>query len=149
PGSAPGYHTDHHCTVSGMTSTVSTSDVSLKSGSNESVRGSILLSMADSPPTAGWRSATIAAPITPIIASANCTMSVPRTPQSPATEAKSTAAVPATTIVSTRPQPSITFAILTAASVTVDMIMMLKKSPRYTARNPRTTAAGFPEYRSS
>ena len=38
--------------------------------------------------------------------------------------------MPATTIVSTRPQPSSTLAILTAASVTVDMIMTLKKSPR-------------------
>jgi hypothetical protein len=37
--------------------------------------------------------------------------------------------VPATTIVSTRSHPGITFAIFTAASVTVDMIMILKKQP--------------------
>ena len=132
-----------------MTSTVTTRVVSLKSGSSESVLGLVLSSSDDNPPTAGWLSDTIAAPITPTIASANCTMSVASTPHSPATDANSTHAVPAMTIVSTRPQPSITLAIFTAASVTVDMIMTLKKSPRYTARNPRTTAAGLPEYRSS
>src|SRR5690349_15572606 len=135
--------------VSGITSTVTVSVVSLKSGRSDSVLGSILVSNDDRPPTAGWCSDTIAAPITPTIASTNCTRSVASTPQSPETEANSTHAVPATTIVSTRPQPNITFAILTAASVTVDMIMILKKSPRYTARNPRTTAAGVPEYLSS
>src|SRR5690349_7487247 len=135
--------------VSGITSTVTVSVLSLKSGRSDSVFGSILVRSDDSPPTAGWWSDTIAAPITPTIASTNWTRSVANTPHKPETDANRTHAVPATTIVSTRPQPSITFAILTAASVTVDMIMMLKKSPRYTARNPRTTAAGVPEYRNS
>jgi hypothetical protein len=38
---------------------------------------------------------------------------------------------------------------LHAARFTVAMIMQLNSSPRYTARNPRTALAAFPEYRSS
>ncbi|OQC23037.1 MAG: hypothetical protein BWX70_02941 [Verrucomicrobia bacterium ADurb.Bin070] len=40
--------------------------------------------------------------------------------------------------------PNITCPILIAASDTVAMIMMLKKTPRYSARKPRSTAAGRP-----
>ncbi len=36
-------------------------------------------------------------------------------------------------------------AILHAARFTEAMIMQLKKSPRYTERNPRTNVAAFPE----
>ena len=132
-----------------MTSTLSVSEVSWKSGSRSSVRGLTLDNIPVRPPTCGCWSATTAAAITPTIASANCTRSVVSTPHSPEIDAKSTHAVPAMSTVSRRPHPNITLAILIAASVTVDMIMMLKKNPRYTARNPRTSAAGFPAYRNS
>jgi hypothetical protein len=57
--------------------------------------------------------------------------------------------VPATSTTVYLSTPSSTPPILMAANVTDAMIMTLKNTPRYTARNPRRNAAGRPEYRSS
>jgi hypothetical protein len=81
----------------------------------------------------------------PIIAMANCTKSVSTTPVSPELAAYSTVTAPPTSTDVSRLQPSSTPAILVAARLTDAMIMTLKNTPRYTARNPRRNAAGFPE----
>ena len=52
---------------------------------------------------------------------------------------------PATSTVVYLSAPSSTPAILIAASVTVAMMITLKKTPRYSARKPLRKAAGFPE----
>jgi len=68
-----------------------------------------------------------------------------RTPQSPEWAAKTTFRRPTKTRVCQSRRPKRTLAIFTAAMLTVAMMMQLKKRPRYTARNPRTTEAALPE----
>ena len=53
--------------------------------------------------------------------------------------------IPSAVSVCQRSSPKRMPAIFTAARLTVAMIMQLKRSPRYTARNPRTTLAAVPE----
>src|SRR5687767_9704211 len=116
----------------------------LKSGSNCSVDGGICDISPDRPPTCGCCSAKYAAATEAVIAITNWKTSVINTPHSPAIDANSTLITAHTASVCHIGQPSSTFAILAAARLTVAMITMLKKSPRYTARNARTIAAGVP-----
>ena len=57
--------------------------------------------------------------------------------------------VDAITKVSIAVNPKSTLPILMAAKQTDAMIMILKNTPKYRARNPRKNAAPFPLYRSS
>ena len=75
----------------------------------------------------------------------NWIMSITSTPQSPECAANTTFSSPQITIVCHAGIPNRMLAILQAASVTVPMMKQLKNSPRYTARNPRTTDADWPE----
>ena len=71
--------------------------------------------------------------------------SVTSTPQSPDTEAKKMVMIEQTSRVRPIGQPSTMLAILAAARFTVAMMTQLKRRPRYTARNPRSTVAALPE----
>ena len=72
-----------------------------------------------SPPTCGASSAYFAATMTPTMEMANCTMSATRTPHSPAMTEKPTLSTKQTIRVVLRSHPSNTWAIFTAAKVTV------------------------------
>ncbi len=76
-------------------------------------------------------------------------MSITRTPHNPVCAAKATFKIPTASSVCMRVIPNSTLAILHAARFTEAMIMQLKNNPRYSARNPRTAVAAFPEYRNS
>lgn len=67
------------------------------------------------------------------------------TPQRPEWAANATFSTPTIASVCHRSSPKRIAAILHAARFTVAMIMQLKKKPRYSARNPRTTPAAVPE----
>src|SRR5215510_1192120 len=97
----------------------------------------------DNPPTDF--TAKYAAAMTADILMKNWIMSMTRTPQSPEWAAKITFSTPTKRRVSQAGRPKRTFAIFTAAMLTVAMITQLKKRPRYTARKPRTTVAALPE----
>src|SRR5262245_2426631 len=97
----------------------------------------------DNPPTDF--TAKYAAAITADILMKNWIMSMTSTPQSPEYVANTTFSAPTRTSVCQRSQPNRIPAILQAARFTVAMMMQLNSSPRYTARNPRTTDAALPE----
>src|SRR5690606_36812567 len=88
PGPAPGYHTDHHWTVSGMMKIDSASPQSLKSGTSASVLAGSCSTSPLSPPTCGWASAKYATENAPTIAIPNWIRSTYITPRSPPLAAK-------------------------------------------------------------
>ena len=119
---------------------------SLKSGSSGSRSATAGFAISPGrPPTSGWRSANAAAAIEPVMATTNSSRSVTTTPHRPAPAEYSTVMPPATSTVVYLSSPSSTPPILIAASVTAAMIITLKNTPRYSARNPRRKAAGRPE----
>jgi hypothetical protein len=117
-----------------------------KSGRRAIVCGGTLAKRPWSPPTAGCCSAKYATAMVPVIVMPNWIESVTSTPHSPLTEAKKIVISEQTNRVRPVGQPSTMLPILAAARFTVAMMTRLKKKPRYTARNPRSSLAAFPEY---
>jgi hypothetical protein len=98
------------------------------------------------PPTA--RTANTASTITMPILTANWNRSVTSTPQSPeSVEINDVSAIKAITIAraSSLVIPRISIRMSTIALFTQPRMMQLMGMPRYSARNPRRNAAGFPE----
>ena len=85
---------------------------------------------ASRPPTSGAVTAKYAAAITADILMKNWIMSMTSTPQSPECAANTTLRRPTPTSVCQRSSPNKTLAILTAARLTVAMIMQLNSRPR-------------------
>src|SRR5690606_27128439 len=131
PGSAPGYQELHHCTAKGITNSVITALVLLKSGNKESLSTTFsLVRTAVIPPTSGILTRYQAAAIAPPMATKNSRKSVYTTPLNPPRALKVTVINPALTTVTHGSSPNMIPPILIAAKVTADMVITLKMTPR-------------------
>src|ERR1041384_946131 len=130
PGSAPGYHTDHHWIVIGMNNTDNATDQLEKSGRKLRVRGFTRENNPERCPTSGCCSAKYAAANAPVIVTVNWIESVTSTPHSPDTDAKKMVITDAKISVRCIGHPSRILAIFAAARLTVAMMKQLKNSPR-------------------
>lgn len=130
PGSAPGYHTDHHWIVSGMMNTVIAAPQLPKSGSMCRDEAGTFAKSPLMPPISGCLSAKYVTANAPVIVMPNWSVSVTSTPHRPDTDAKKIVMIEQTSSVCQVGQPSTMLPILAAARFTVAMMKQLKKSPR-------------------
>src|SRR6266550_6421805 len=150
PGSAPGYQVAHQLSEMYTRNVIIGIHAESRLGTRLSASPRPLDTsfsfIASMPPTAC--TANTARTITIPILITNCTMSVTSTPQSPeSVEMNDVSAISPSTISSASnfPTPKHRPRILTIARLTQPRMMQLIMMPRYTDRNPRRNAAGFPE----